>query len=294
MAIEARKPETQEEARRNFRGGVKPIWCPGCGDHAVLAGLSDALAALGLETANVAVITGIGCSSRLPGYLSCYGFNAIHGRAIPIATGVKLSRPEATVIAAGGDGDGFSIGGGHLMHAVRRNLDMTYIVMDNGIYGLTKGQASPTTPMGVRTKTTTTGAYEEPIHPLQIMLAYGTTYVAQGFAGDLRYLSTLFQDAIKHPGFSFVDVVCPCPTYRGGMEQYRTLKAMQHMLTPDNHDESSWEEAQRLAREPGVMHIGVFYRERRATYGETLTHLRETALKGKPAPRVEALAEMYR
>ncbi len=141
---------------KRFRNSTKPIWCPGCGDHSVLAALVDALGDLQLDPANVAVITGIGCSSRLPGYMSCYGFNSIHGRAVPIATGVKAARPEMTVVAAGGDGDGFAIGGNHPLHAVRRNLDMTYIVMDNGIYGLTKGQVSPTTPLGVRTKTTPT------------------------------------------------------------------------------------------------------------------------------------------
>lgn len=279
---------------KRFRNSNKPIWCPGCGDHSVLGSLVDALGDLGLSPANVAVITGIGCSSRLPGYLSCYGFNSIHGRAVPIATGVKAARPEMTVIAAGGDGDGFAIGGNHPLHAVRRNIDITYIVMDNGIYGLTKGQVSPTTPPGVRTKTTPTGAYEMPVNPLQIMLAYGSSYVAQGFAGDMKYLRGLFVDAIRHPGFSFVNVISPCPTYRGGMEQFKALRAMLHFLTPETHDETDWIAALKLAVDKSAVHVGVFHREVRPTFQEQQVELAELLRKFKDPLRVDELANVYR
>jgi len=292
MADTTTTPAT-EEPKISFRNGNKPVWCPGCGDHSVLGALVGALERLKLKPEMTAVISGIGCSSRLPGYLSCYGFNSIHGRAIPIATGVKLSRPELTVVVPIGDGDCFAIGGGHVAHAVRRNIDLTLIVMDNEIYGLTKGQASPTTPLGTKTKTTAYGAYEKPFNPLEVMLAYGCSYVAQGFAGDIKYLTGLFADAIQHPGLSFIDVVSPCPTYRGGMEQYKTLRAMQHILTPENHNEHDWDAAHKLTRDKSQMHIGVFYREPRESYLETQEHLREKAHKLK-AQAVEDIANVYR
>jgi 2-oxoglutarate/2-oxoacid ferredoxin oxidoreductase subunit beta len=279
---------------KRFRNSTKPIWCPGCGDHSVLGALVDALGELGLAPANVAVISGIGCSSRLPGYLSCYGFNSIHGRAIPIATGVKAARPEMTVVAVGGDGDGFAIGGNHPLHAVRRNIDLTYIVMDNGIYGLTKGQVSPTTPVGVRTKTTPTGAYELPVNPLEIMLGYGSSFVAQAFAGDMKYMRSLFVDAIKHPGFSFVNVVSPCPTYRGGLEQFKALRAMQHALAPEEFDETDWIAALKMAKDHSALHVGVFHREIRPTFQEQQAELAQSLLKLKEPQTVNALADMYR
>ncbi|MBN1965728.1 MAG: 2-oxoacid:ferredoxin oxidoreductase subunit beta, partial [Anaerolineae bacterium] len=186
---------TATTERKGFRSNVKPIWCPGCGDHAVLNALVKALEEMELNTYDVAVISGIGCSSRIPGYLNSYGYNSIHGRALPIATGVKLTRPEITVVAAGGDGDGFAIGGNHVMHAARRNIDITYLMMDNGIYGLTKGQVSPTTPLGYKTKTTAYGAFENPMNPLAVMLAYGTTFVAQAFAADMKKLQALIIEA---------------------------------------------------------------------------------------------------
>jgi 2-oxoglutarate ferredoxin oxidoreductase subunit beta len=293
MAVQTEQIAAPEK-QRSFRNDSKPIWCPGCGDHSVLASLTDALADLQLDPANVAVISGIGCSSRMPGYMSCYGFNAIHGRAVPIAQGVKAARPELTVLAVGGDGDGFAIGGNHPLHAARRNMDMTYIVMDNGIYGLTKGQVSPTTPPGVRTKTTPTGAYETPVNPLVIMLGYGASFVAQGFAGDFKYLRGLLADAIKHPGFSFVNVVSPCPTYRGGMEQFKALRGMLHILTPENHDETDWIKALQLSQDRSAIHTGVFFRERRPTFEEQQQEVRELSLKLKEPARVEDLADMYR
>ena len=292
MATEMQDPIVLERERK-FRNDIKPIWCPGCGDHAVLSSLVDALTQLELDPADVAVISGIGCSSRLPGYMGNYGFNSIHGRAIPIATGVKLARPGVTVVAAGGDGDGFSIGGGHLAHVARRNVDLTYLVMDNGIYGLTKGQVSPTTPIGVKTKTTSLGAFEVPVNPLSLMLAYGSSYVAQGFAGDIKYLRALIVDAIKHPGFSFINVVCPCPTYRGGLEQFKALRAKQQFITPENHDETDWFAALKLATDVDALHIGVYYRGPRPTYMEQQQELREASRKGKPAPRVEDIAKAY-
>src|SRR3954462_10543559 len=164
---------------KDFKSDLKPIWCPGCGDYGVLAALSRALAAIGRPPHEIAFVSGIGCSSRIPGYTSAYGFNPVHGRALPIAQGIKLASPELLVLVAGGDGDGFSIGGGHVADAIRRNVDLTYIVMDNQIYGLTKGQLSPTSPRGLQSVTSPYGSLEDPVNPLLYVLAYGAHFVAQ-------------------------------------------------------------------------------------------------------------------
>lgn len=290
MAIGTKENVTVQQ---NFKNEVKPIWCPGCGDFAVLNAVAGALKELGLQTQHVTVVSGIGCSSRLPGYLGCYGFNGIHGRPIPIATGLKLARPDQTVIAAAGDGDGFSIGGGHLMHAARRNIDLTYIIMDNGIYGLTKGQASPTTPIGIKTKTTAYGAYEKPINPLAVMLSYGCPFVSQAFAGDIKTMKAIFMEAISFPGFAYVNVLSPCPTFRGGMGQFKDLRAIESKIDPEQHDVTDWDSAHVLTRDTARMHVGVLYKEPRESYLETQEDLREKALAAK-THAVEEIAEVYR
>ncbi len=198
---------------KEFRNNVRPNWCPGCGDFAVQAALQRALGNLNLEPENVAIVSGIGCSGRISGYVNAYGFHGVHGRSLPIAQGVKLANRDLTVIASGGDGDGFGIGMGHFMHAARRNMDMTYIVMDNQIYGLTKGQHSPTSAFGFKAKTTPAGNIENAISPLQIALAAGITYLAQGFSHDVNQLTELIQGGIEHKGFSLINVFSPCVTY---------------------------------------------------------------------------------
>ena len=247
------------EKREQFLSAIKPIWCAGCGDFYVLAALADSLVEQGLQTHDVAVVSGIGCSSRIPGYMSTYGFNSIHGRAVPIATGLKLARPDITVVCAAGDGDAFSIGGGHLIHGVRRDVDLTYIVMDNGIYGLTKGQASPTTPRGAITKTSEGGAGELPVNPLELMLTYGAGFVAQAYAADQRGMQKLFTQAMAYPGFSYVNVISPCPTFRGGMGIYKDLRQMLRVLGED-HDSSRYDDAMKVARDADKMYTGVLYR----------------------------------
>ena len=168
----------------DYRSDLKPIWCPGCGDFAVLAAIQQALAAMQVDPKDLAIVSGIGCSSRLPGFLDAYGLHTVHGRSLPAAIGLKLARPDLTVMAVGGDGDYFSIGLGHLPHAARRDLNMTVIVMDNEIYGLTKGQTSPTSPIGHVTKSTPYGNPAAPLHPLAIALASGASYIARGFSSQ--------------------------------------------------------------------------------------------------------------
>lgn len=198
---------------RDFRNSVKPNWCPGCGDFSVQAAIQRASANVGLEPHELAVISGIGCSGRISGYINSYGVHGIHGRALPIAQGVKMANRDLTVIAAGGDGDGFAIGMGHTVHAIRRNIDITYIVMDNQIYGLTKGQTSPRSGTGFKTKSTPEGSIEPAIAPMELALTTGATFVAQSFSTDLKDLTALIEAGIKHKGFSLINVFSPCVTY---------------------------------------------------------------------------------
>lgn len=208
---------------KDYKTDVKPIWCPGCGHFAVLAAISKSLAWLQLEKENTAVISGIGCSSRVPAYVDSYGFHGVHGRALPVASGLKAARPDLTVIAAGGDGDGYSIGGNHFLHACRRNMDMLYIVMDNRVYGMTKGQASPTTAPDWENKLAPHGTGVRPFNPLAIALASGASYIARGFSGDPSGLTKLITQGIEHSGFSFLEVLSPCTTFRPEQKDWKKV-----------------------------------------------------------------------
>lgn len=243
-------------AANAYKSATKPVWCPGCGDYSVLASLTKSLAALQLPAHEVAIVSGIGCSSRLPAYLQCYGFHSIHGRALPVSIGLKLARPDLTVITTGGDGDGFSIGGNHFLHACRRNVDMTYVVMDNRVYGMTKGQPSPTTEsdwdMSAMAPEGGTGL--APFDPLSIAVTAGANFVARAFAGDPNGTADLITQAIRHPGFSIVVVLSPCVTYRE--EQRLWKEAVRPVEGAPIHDIAG--AAQWLLRDDGLS-IGVVY-----------------------------------
>ena len=198
---------------QDFKNNVKPNWCPGCGDYAVQAALQQAAVKLGLEPHQLAIVCGIGCSGRLSGYVYAYGMHTTHGRALPFAQGLKLANPKLTVVACGGDGDGMAIGLGHTYHAIRRNVNLTYILMDNHVYGLTKGQTSPRSDWGFKTKTTPEGNIETPVATLEMALSAGASFVAQGFSTELQQLVDLIVAAVKHPGFSLVNVFSPCVTF---------------------------------------------------------------------------------
>lgn len=197
----------------DFKNGVKPNWCPGCGHYGIQNAIQQAVANAGLAPHQVAVVSGIGCSGRISGYLYAYGFHALHGRALPLAQGVKMGNRELAVIACSGDGDAYAIGLGHTVHAIRRNLDMTYIVMDNHVYGLTKGQASPRSDIGFQSKTTPQGAVDAPLAALETALAAGATFVAQGYSLNLAELTGLIEQGLAHKGFSFINVFSPCVTF---------------------------------------------------------------------------------
>src|SRR5512136_3305119 len=251
----------EEYQAKDYKSDLKPIWCPACGDYGVVQAIYRALANVGRPPHEIAFVSGIGCSSRIPGYTTAYGFNSVHGRALPIAQGIKIANPALLVLVAGGDGDGFSIGGGHVPHAIRRNLDITYIVMDNQIYGLTKGQLSPTSSRGLKTASSTYGSLEEPVNPLLYVLGYGASFVAQGTPADMAGLAAVIEEGIRYPGFAFVNVQSPCVAYGQEEQQLKAHKGAMQALSSLGHDPSDRLKAMALASEYGEkLYTGVFYR----------------------------------
>lgn len=246
---------------KDFRNDLKPNWCPGCGDFSVQAAIQRAAANIGLEPENLAVVSGIGCSGRISGYINAYGFHTIHGRSLPIAQGLKMANRDLTVLASGGDGDGFAIGTNHTIHAVRRNIDITYIVMDNHIYGLTKGQTSPRSAFGSKTKSNPSGSIEPPIRALELVISAGAGFVAQGFSGDLAQLTKIIEAGLNHPGFSFINVFSPCVTFNK-VNSYEWFK--EKIVNLDN--ESDFDNANRSQAVQKVMEhdglvTGIIYQD---------------------------------
>jgi 2-oxoglutarate/2-oxoacid ferredoxin oxidoreductase subunit beta len=256
----------------DYKTDLKPVWCPGCGDFGVLSSVYRALAELQRAPHETVVVSGIGCSSRLPGYVETYGFNTLHGRALPIATGVKVAAPNLTVLAVGGDGDGLAIGGNHFMHSARRNVDIAYFMMDNEIYGLTKGQAAPTTPCGDKTKSTTYGNPEPGVDPCALAISFGATWVGRAFSGDLKGTTELMKRAILHRGFAFLNIISPCVTWRGD-DQSKALRARLRAV-PDGHDPTDRAAALLLTSEDHDLTAGVLYDCERTTLVESLMEIR--------------------
>src|ERR1700693_763399 len=231
---------TNPVAVADLKGKVEPDWCPGCGDFGVLAAVQKALVELQIPNHNVVTISGIGCSSTFPGFINTYGMHTLHGRALAVATGVKLANHDLTVLVTGGDGDGFGIGGNHFVHSMRRNVDLLYIVMDNQIYGLTTGQTSPTSRLGMKTKSMPFGSVEAPINPISLALAAGATFIARGFSAEQKHLTELIKQGIEHQGFSFLDVFSPCVTYNHD-NTYQWFRPREKKLEDDStYDPSVW------------------------------------------------------
>ena len=245
----------------DYKSKVKPIWCPGCGDYHVLISITRALAEISVAPEDVAVISGIGCSSRIPAYTNCYGFHGVHGRSLALAAGLKVARPDLTVLITSGDGDGFSIGGNHFLHACRRNVDMTYIVMDNRVYGMTKGQPSPTTEPDWDSALSPGGTGLRPFNPLVIALASGANFIARGFSGDPNGTARLIVDAIRTPGFSFVEVLSPCVTFREDQRGWKKIVRP----APVDPTEDIGLAARRLMTDDGF-NLGILYMGKREPY----------------------------
>jgi 2-oxoglutarate ferredoxin oxidoreductase subunit beta len=250
---------TQTIALSDYKTAEESWWCPGCGDFGVLAALQKALLDLQILPENVAIVAGIGCSGKIGNYVNSFNVHVTHGRTMPAALGLKLANRELTVIAAGGDGDGYSIGMGHFMHAVRRNPDITYIVMDNQIYGLTKGQTSPTSGAGFETKSTPGGNIEHTVRPLQLAVAGGATFVAQGFSSNQKQLVEIIKAGIQHKGFSLINTLSPCVTFNK-VNTYAWFKQkLVDLERMDGYDRGDRISAMRTLMEHDEMVTGVVY-----------------------------------
>ena len=227
---------------KDFKGPVEPDWCPGCGDFGVLRSLKQAAVDLGKTPHEIVAVSGIGCSSNLPGYIHAYGMHTLHGRSLPVATGLQLANHKLTVVVTGGDGDGYGIGANHLLHTMRRNVDLLYIVMNNQIYGLTTGQLSPTSEQGMITKSSPDGSIEAPLNPLAMAIAGGATWIGRGFSGDPKHLTGLMKAGMEHTGFALLDVFSPCVTYNHN-NTFAWFKERVTKLEDNGHDPSDWKAA---------------------------------------------------
>ncbi|HZT08995.1 MAG TPA: 2-oxoacid:ferredoxin oxidoreductase subunit beta [Chloroflexota bacterium] len=263
-----------------YRSEEKPTWCPGCGDFGILASLTQALVGLNLFPHQVLLVSGIGCGSKVPYYMRANGYDSLHGRALPVATGAKLGNHDLKVVVISGDGDGYGIGGNHFVHTMRRNPDLTHIVENNQVYGLTKGQYSPTSPKGYIGGTSPEGAIEVQTNPIALAVAGGATFVARGFAGDPKHLTQTIMKALRHKGYSLVDILQPCVTYNK-INTYDWYKERVYKLDDEpGYDPSNYGAAWEKAKEwEERIPIGVIYQEEgRPTYEEQVSQLRERPL----------------
>lgn len=270
-----------------YKSDVKPIWCPGCGDFGVLGAFYRVMASEGLKPEQTVIVAGIGCSGRFSAFVNAYGFHVVHGRTLPVATGVKLANPELTVFAVGGDGDAFAIGGGHIPHMARRNVDVTYVIMDNEIYGLTKGQTSPTSALDMTTKATPFGSIETPLNPIALMLAYDVSFVARGYVGKPKQVEDLIRRAVRHRGFAVVELFSPCITYH---DTYGVL-AKSVVELDASHDPTNKIQAMQQAYREDAIPLGVFYQVERPTYTDQVARLQRQA---GASVAIETLFEQYR
>lgn len=251
-----------------YRNSRLPIWCPGCGFYGIETAIQEALNDLKIQTKDLCIVSGIGCTGRYPFFSKCYGLHVLHGRTLPVATGAKTARPDLTVLAIAGDGDCMGIGAGHFPHAARRNPDITLVLFDNNIYGLTKGQTSPTTPLQQKTNSHPFGNPDKPIDPIRMALAAGATYVARGFAGQPKDLAVLVREAILHKGFSLVHAMSPCLTFDSTNYTYENLRKWV-MPLPKRHDFADLNMAMNRALDKELF-VGLFYKTDRPTLADEM------------------------
>jgi 2-oxoglutarate ferredoxin oxidoreductase subunit beta len=266
--VDEKLQEVRESGRLEYRSRSLPTWCPGCGYFAIVEGLTHACNTMGIAADQAVVVSGIGCSSRFPFFVNLFGFHTLHGRVLPVATGIKTANDKLTVIGVGGDGDGFAIGGGHIAHAAKRNVDITYLLFDNGIYGLTKGQASPLSAIGLRTSTTPFENPERPLNPLMMLLSYGASWVGQSYAGQPDHLREMITQAISHRGFSYLHILSPCVTFDKTSKTYTNL-SMKVRRLPPKHDTSNLMEAMTQAQDLDNPAVGLYYQQFRPTLADT-------------------------
>jgi 2-oxoglutarate ferredoxin oxidoreductase subunit beta len=262
----------------DYASNAENKWCPGCGNFGILAALKDALIALGLAPHQVLLVSGIGQAAKTPHYLNCNLFHGLHGRALPVATGAKAANHGLTILVHSGDGDCYGEGGNHFMAAIRRNVDLTLLVHDNKVYALTKGQASPTSDRNMVTRAQPHGVILEPFNPLAVALALGAGFVARGYAGSREHLSMLIQQAVRHRGFSLIDVLQPCVSFNH-VNTYQWYGERVYELEKEGHDTGDYDTACRLARQWGDrIPLGLFYRQEQPSFTDMLPSLNDGPL----------------
>ena len=279
----------------DFKSDKRPTWCPGCGDFGTMNGMMKALANTGNHPDDTFIVAGIGCAGKISTYMHSYALHGVHGRALPLGTGVKMANPDIEVMVAGGDGDGYSIGAGHFIHAVRRNVDMTYVVMDNRIYGLTKGQFSPTSREDFETATSPEGTQQSPVHPLALALAAGGTFIGQTFSSDAQRHTEVIEEAIEHDGFSLVNVYSPCVTFND-VDTYDYFRDALVDLAEEDHDPTDYEDAREKIMDFETIYEGVLYRDPDSVGYETRQGLTESMADipdGAPDGATDLVREFY-
>lgn len=285
----------EKATRESIKTQETNTWCPGCGNFGVLRALQSAIADLELPREQVLLITGIGCHGKVHNYVNVNGFHGIHGRVLPVMTGIKLANHELVVIGHAGDGDQFDEGLGHFPHAARRNIDVKLFTHNNKVYGLTTGQTSPTSIQGYVSKTTPHGAFPPRIEPLKIALASNATFVARGWVGDVNHLKELMKAAIQHKGFAFVDMLQVCITFNR-VQNYQFYRERVYKLDEKGHDTSDLFAAMQRAEEWGdKIPIGIFYQEERPIFRSSLPQIKKTPLVKQSIPPsnfTEALQEL--
>jgi 2-oxoglutarate ferredoxin oxidoreductase subunit beta len=279
----------------DFKSDKQPTWCPGCGDFGTMNGMMKALAETGNRPDDTFIVAGIGCSGKIGTYMHSYALHGVHGRALPVGIGVKLANPDLEVMVAGGDGDGYSIGAGHFIHAVRRNVDMSYVVMDNRIYGLTKGQASPTSREDFETATSPEGTHVSPVNPLALALAAGATFIAQTFSSDSKRHTEVVKQAIEHDGFGLVNVYSPCVTFND-VDTYDYFRDAIVDVDETDHDPGNRDDARDLVTEGSTEYVGVLYRNEESVPYEQREGIDDNMAEipdGAPEGAMDLVREFY-
>ncbi len=274
-------------------GKYETAWCPGCGNFGILRAVKQALLASGIEPHQVLFVSGIGQAAKAPHYLNANLFNGLHGRSLPVATGAKLANPRLVVIVESGDGCTYGEGGNHFLAAIRRNIDLTLLVHNNQVYGLTKGQASPTSEVGFVTKAQPEGVFAQPFNPVAVAVAMHAGFVARSFAGMLDHLAKMIQQAIAHRGLSLVDILQPCPSFNK-VNTWEWYQRRCYVL-PEDHDPTSWEAAMKVAYEWGDrIPVGIIYRNNRPPFEENSSVLRQGPLVGRDLDKEAMSATLER
>jgi 2-oxoglutarate ferredoxin oxidoreductase subunit beta len=290
----AKTPKKSKRQATDYETSVFPTWCPGCGDYSIWASIKQSLAELDIPPHQLNVIYGIGCSGNMCSFVNAYGFHALHGRSLPAAIGAKLANPELPTLIVNGDGDNYGEGMNHWINSMRGNHDLTHIVHDNMIYGLTTGQASPTSQEGMKTKTTPDGDLDQPVNPIVLALEMGATFVARGFAGDHEHLTELIKQGVNHKGYAFIDVFQPCVTYNH-QQTYEWYRERIYKLEDQKHYDTS--NKRRALDEAHVfgnrIPTGLFYQEERPVYHEELTHVKEPLVKNPLKPNLPKLIKEF-